>query len=178
MSEIDEIFLVDDDDVDVMAIRRALRRVSNPPKLIVASDGEEALNILSEGRLSKSSVIVLDINMPGDDGLTALRQLRETSNVPVIMLTAAAEVVDRVVGLELGADDYLGKPVDLKELEARIKAVLRRTSAGPDTVRTTRSNKFVKLQQVGTCKLDIDGATVAGDLRDQGAEELIAQARS
>ena len=71
-------------------------------------------------------LILLDIRMPGEDGLTALRTLRATRNTPVIMLTAASGTVDRVVGLELGADDYLGKPVDLRELEARIKAVLRR----------------------------------------------------
>ncbi|MEE3161031.1 MAG: response regulator, partial [Pseudomonadota bacterium] len=76
MSEIDEIFLIDDDDVDVMAIRRALLRISNPPKLIVANDGEEALNILSEGRLSLSAVIVLDINMPRISGFELLKKLR------------------------------------------------------------------------------------------------------
>lgn len=71
-------------------------------------------------------LIVLDINMPGEDGLTALRSLRTDNDVPVVMLTAAGETIDRIVGLEMGADDYLGKPVDLRELEARIKAVLRR----------------------------------------------------
>lgn len=71
-------------------------------------------------------LILLDINMPGEDGLTTLRLLRNTNQVPVVMLTAAGEVIDRIVGLEMGADDYLAKPVDLRELEARIKAVLRR----------------------------------------------------
>ena len=71
-------------------------------------------------------LIILDINMPGEDGLTALRSLRTDNDVPVVMLTAAGETIDRIVGLEMGADDYLGKPVDLRELEARIKAVLRR----------------------------------------------------
>ncbi len=74
-------------------------------------------------------LIILDINMPGEDGLTALRSLRTESDVPVVMLTAAGETIDRIVGLEMGADDYLGKPVDLRELEARIKAVLRRKGA-------------------------------------------------
>ncbi|MEM8631372.1 MAG: response regulator [Pseudomonadota bacterium] len=72
------------------------------------------------------SLILLDINMPGEDGLTTLRSLRTDNDVPVVMLTAAGETVDRILGLEMGADDYLGKPVDLRELEARIKAVLRR----------------------------------------------------
>ncbi|MDA5095812.1 response regulator [Aliiroseovarius sp. KMU-50] len=80
--------------------------------------------------LDKTNVdlILLDINLPGDDGLTILRSLRVDNQVPVVMLTAAGEVIDKIVGLEMGADDYLAKPVDLRELEARIKAVLRRES--------------------------------------------------
>lgn len=103
-----------------------------------------------------ADLVILDINMPGQDGLTALRELRNTSNVPVIMLTAAAEVIDRVVGLEMGADDYLGKPVDLRELEARIKAALRRRTKKPekpkDKAPATGTVPF------GPCSLDIDAA--------------------
>ena len=73
-------------------------------------------------------LVLLDIRMPGEDGLTLARFLRENTHVGIIMLTAAGEVVDRIVGLEMGADDYLAKPVDLRELLARIKAVLRRAS--------------------------------------------------
>ena len=77
----------------------------------------------------RPDLVVLDVRMPGEDGLSALRSLRQDgASPPVIMLTGVAEPVDRVVGLELGADDYLAKPVDLRELEARIKAVLRRAS--------------------------------------------------
>jgi two-component system phosphate regulon response regulator OmpR len=71
--------------------------------------------------------VLLDIRMPGEDGLSLARFLRAEKQVGIIMLTAAGEVVDRIVGLEMGADDYLAKPVDLRELLARIKAVLRRT---------------------------------------------------
>jgi len=71
-------------------------------------------------------LVLLDINMPGEDGLSLARFLREQTSIPVVMLTAAGEVVDRIVGLEMGADDYLAKPVDLRELLARMKAVLRR----------------------------------------------------
>jgi two-component system phosphate regulon response regulator OmpR len=74
-------------------------------------------------------LILLDINMPGESGLSVLKSLNADQNPPVIMLTAASDVVDRIIGLEMGADDYLGKPVDLRELEARIKAVLRRKAA-------------------------------------------------
>jgi len=73
-------------------------------------------------------VVILDIKMPGEDGLSLARYLHEHSKVAIIMLTGSAEVVDRVVGLEIGADDYVGKPVDLRELLARMKAVLRRTT--------------------------------------------------
>ncbi|WP_085906908.1 response regulator [Kiloniella majae] len=100
-------------------------------------------------------LVILDINMPGEDGLTALRNLRNTSDVPVIMLTAASEVVDRIVGLEMGADDYLSKPVDLRELEARIKATLRRR---PGTLSEQNSTKIKGSVQFGFCRLDLDSA--------------------
>jgi two-component system phosphate regulon response regulator OmpR len=73
-------------------------------------------------------VVVLDIRMPGEDGLSLARYLREHSDVAIIMLTGSTEIIDRVVGLEIGADDYVAKPVDLRELLARVKAVLRRTA--------------------------------------------------
>lgn len=114
-----------------------------------------------------ADLVILDINMPGEDGLTALRTLRTTSEAPVIMLTAASEVIDRVVGLEMGADDYLGKPVDLRELEARIKAALRRRPASgtEEPAANPRSNGKVSF---GPCKIDLDGA----QLFDAEGEEI------
>ncbi len=76
-------------------------------------------------------LIVLDLNMPEEDGLSIIRYLKKEANVPVIMLTATASAIDRVVGLELGADDYLAKPCELRELLARIRVVLRRSAGGP-----------------------------------------------
>ncbi len=76
-------------------------------------------------------LIVLDLNMPEEDGLSIIRDLKRRSSIPVIMLTATASAIDRVVGLELGADDYLAKPCELRELLARIRSVLRRSGAGP-----------------------------------------------
>ncbi|MBO6510910.1 MAG: response regulator [Roseibium sp.] len=109
---------------------------------------------------TQPALIILDVNMPGTDGLTALRNLRTTSTVPVIMLTAASEVVDRIVGLEMGADDYVGKPVDLRELEARIKAALRRQSfVETESEQRDRLNGTVPF---GPCRLDIDGAKLFG----------------
>ena len=75
-------------------------------------------------------LVVLDLNMPEEDGLSIIRDLKQRTNVPVIMLTATASPIDRVVGLELGADDYLAKPCELRELMARIRSVLRRSAAG------------------------------------------------
>lgn len=77
----------------------------------------------------KPDLIVLDLNMPEEDGLSIVRSLKQDSHVPIIMLTATASPIDRVVGLELGADDYLAKPCELRELVARIRSVLRRSAA-------------------------------------------------
>jgi len=79
-------------------------------------------------------LIVLDLNMPEEDGLSIIRDLKQHSSVPIIMLTATASAIDRVVGLELGADDYLAKPCELRELLARIRSVLRRSSGQPAPV--------------------------------------------
>ncbi len=110
-------------------------------------------------------LIVLDVNMPGTDGLTALRELRATSEIPVIMLTAASEVIDRVIGLEMGADDYVGKPVDLRELEARIKATLRRQNLVNAEVE--QKEKMGGTVAFGTCRLDLDGARLFGSGGDE-----------
>ncbi len=85
---------------------------------------------------SRVDLIILDVMLPGKDGLAICRELRATKSIPVIMLTARGDPMDRIVGLEIGADDYLPKPFDVRELEARIKAVLRRSgseSRDPDT---------------------------------------------
>jgi DNA-binding response OmpR family regulator len=76
-------------------------------------------------------LLILDVNMPGEDGFSIARRVRARSDVPILMLTGAGDTIDRVVGLELGADDYVTKPFDLRELRARIQAVLRRTTRAP-----------------------------------------------
>lgn len=92
-----------------------------------AYDGLSALDRAKEGT---SDLIVLDLQLPGLDGLDVARRVRQVSNVPIIMLTARAEEADKLIGLEIGADDYLTKPFSLKELAARIRTVLRRTKTG------------------------------------------------
>jgi len=94
--------------------------------VIEAADGQAAI---AAARAERPDMIVLDLGLPGMDGLDVTRRLRETSSVPIIMLTARVEETDRIVGLELGADDYMTKPFSPKELVARIRAVLRRADA-------------------------------------------------
>jgi DNA-binding response OmpR family regulator len=95
-------------------------------EVAVAGDGEVAL---AETRRARPDLVVLDLGLPGRDGLDVARSLRRTSNVPIVMLTARGEETDRVVGLELGADDYVVKPFSPRELVARVRAVLRRAEA-------------------------------------------------
>ncbi len=94
--------------------------------VIVAEDGEEAVNMFNK---TNPDLVVLDVMMPKMDGYGVTREIRRTSDVPIIILTALGDVSERITGLELGADDYVIKPFSPKELEARVKAVLRRTSS-------------------------------------------------
>jgi two-component system, OmpR family, response regulator len=109
-------------------------------------------------------LVVLDLNMPEEDGLSIIRDLKSRTNVPVIMLTATASPIDRVVGLELGADDYVAKPCELRELMARIRSVLRRSTAKAPAAAET-SAKAVKDQLVrfGTKWLDLEAQALRDD---------------
>ena len=127
------ILVVEDD----MQIARNLRDYLEVAgfEVVAVGDGSAAL---ASARGERPDLVVLDLGLPSVDGLDVARELRRTSNVPIVMLTARGEESDRVVGLELGADDYLVKPFSPKELVARVRAVLRRTSgtaAGADVVR-------------------------------------------
>jgi two-component system response regulator VicR len=123
------ILIVDDEPpiVDVLAYN--LKRANY--EVITASDGREALD---KARTEQPDLIVLDLMLPGVDGLDVCRELRRERDVPIIMLTARDSEIDRVVGLELGADDYVVKPFSVRELMARVKNVLRRTAPRPPEV--------------------------------------------
>ncbi|NDW01505.1 response regulator [Salipiger sp. PrR002] len=112
--------------------------------------------------VARPDLILLDINMPGEDGLSVLRSLQGPEAPMVIMLTAAGDVIDRVVGLEMGADDYLAKPVDLRELVSRIRAVLRRRLSAPAEAPQERS-RF----RFGKAWLDLEAAKL---FDEDGAE--------
>ncbi|MFO1153430.1 MAG: response regulator [Rhodospirillales bacterium] len=118
------VLIVDDD----REIRDLLARflTKHGLRTSVAAEGREMRKVLADAAID---LVVLDVMLPGEDGLALCRTLRASSDVPIIMLTAMGEEVDRIVGLEMGADDYLAKPFNPRELYARIKAVLRRTVA-------------------------------------------------
>jgi DNA-binding response OmpR family regulator len=126
MDETPHLLVVDDDPMIRSLLRRYLTgegfRVSE------AVDGAGVRAALAQGPIH---AVLLDLVMPGEDGLSLARQIRQRSNVPIIMLTGKGELIDRVVGLESGADDYVTKPFELRELLARIRAVLRRASPPP-----------------------------------------------
>ncbi|MHC6223883.1 response regulator [Pseudomonas sp. X10] len=130
MSKPDHILIVDDDP----EIRELLSSylIDAGFQASVASDGREMRRRLQEHLVD---LVLLDLMLPGEDGLSLCRELRVQSHVPVIMLTARGAPVDRIVGLEMGADDYLGKPFEPRELLARIKGVLRRTQSFPQRAR-------------------------------------------
>jgi two-component system, OmpR family, response regulator len=126
MTERPHIVIVDDD----REIRSLLSQYLDKHELrtTAVSDAEELRRVLQRSRVD---LVVLDLMLPGEDGLTICRELRQRSQVPIIMLTARGEEVDRIVGLELGADDYVPKPFNPRELLGRIRAVLRRAAHAP-----------------------------------------------
>lgn len=151
--------LVVEDDREISAlVARYLR--GNDCRVTLAGDGTEMDRALAEARID---LIVLDLMLPGEDGMSLCRRLRSASQIPILMLTAKSEEVDRILGLELGADDYLAKPFNPRELLARIRAILRRVAAeapDPDERRRLHFSGWtldVSLRQV----LSPEGARIA-----------------
>jgi DNA-binding response OmpR family regulator len=134
------VLVVDDDPIVLDVVVRYLER--DGFRTLTAADGEAARTVLQR---ESPSLVVLDVMLPGIDGLSLCRWIRETSELPVILLTARGEESDRIVGLELGADDYVTKPFSPRELASRVRTVLRRaTSPVPRA----------KLLEIGELKLD------------------------
>lgn len=129
----EKILIVDDEKPIVDSIKYTLYKEGYD--VVVSYDGEDALEKV---RKENPDLIILDIMLPKLSGLEVCRIIRRTSNVPIIMLTARGEDMDRVVGLELGADDYVSKPFSMRELVARIKAVLRRAKMSVSTEAKTK----------------------------------------
>jgi two-component system alkaline phosphatase synthesis response regulator PhoP len=144
------ILVVDDEPAVTDLLAYNLRKAHY--EVMVANDGLEALRLADEG---SPDLILLDLMIPKVDGLDVCRELRKTSGVSIIMITARGEEIDRVVGLELGADDYVTKPFSVRELMARIKAVLRRAQS--DDKERAPSNL---LYGPGGLQMDVDAHTV------------------
>jgi two-component system, OmpR family, alkaline phosphatase synthesis response regulator PhoP len=150
-----KILVVDDEPAVTDLLAYNLRKANY--EVLTAANGREALD---HARQTSPDLILLDLMLPEIDGLDVCRELRKTSNVPIIMITARGEEIDRVVGLELGADDYVSKPFSVRELLARIKAVLRRANQpeqktaelegvlrGPGGLRLEPESRLVKVAE-------------------------------
>lgn len=138
-----KILVVDDETKIVKLVRAYLEQAGY--SVVAAEDGQTAL---IQARREKPDLVVLDLGLPGIDGLDVARTLRREGNVPIIMLTARVEDTDRIIGLELGADDYVTKPFNPREVVARVRAILRRTSGAAATP--------ARLLQAGSLVLDPD----------------------
>lgn len=134
-----KVLIVDDDNHIAELISLYLTKECFDSQIV--NDGESALIAFD---IFKPDLILLDLMLPGMDGYQVCREIRHKSNVPVIMLSAKGEIFDKVLGLELGADDYMIKPFDSKELVARVKAVLRRFEPAPALTEVTPTGKYVE----------------------------------
>jgi len=131
MTEAPEHLLIVDDDADIRQLLREYLQ-ENGYRVTAAANGKEMRAAMAAGQ---PDLIILDVMMPGEDGISLCRAVRAHSEVPIIMLTARGDETDRVVGLEVGADDYVPKPFSPRELLARVKSVLRRAKALPPNLR-------------------------------------------
>ncbi len=156
-----KILVVDDEALLVKGIRFNLQ--SDGYEVVTGSNGLEAVDLAKD---SEVGLIVLDIMMPEMDGLTACAKIRETSDVPIILLTAKADDMDKLIGFDNGADDYLTKPFNILELKARIRALLRRAGGS----REERPNTLT----IGSITLDLDGRNAyrSGQSVDLTAKEF------
>lgn len=143
--------VVDDEKLIVKGIKFSLEQ--DGTYVDVAYDGEEALNLVKE---NKYDIILLDVMLPKLNGLEVLQNIREFSDVPIIMLTAKGSDMDKIFGLEYGADDYITKPFNILEVKARIKTILRRSIRATKSVNIKKENKL----ELGDISLDIDSRDV------------------
>ncbi|MCH5252550.1 MAG: response regulator transcription factor [Lachnospiraceae bacterium] len=144
-----KVLVVDDEKLIVKGIRFSLEQ--DGMSVDYAYDGEEALNA---ARRTEYDVILLDVMLPKMTGFEVCQQIREFSDVPIIMLTAKGDDMDKILGLEYGADDYITKPFNILEVKARIKAIIRRSSGG------SRSRQEPSIVVFGDMKVDTDGRRV------------------
>ena len=152
-----ERILIVDDDTNICELLR-LYLEKDGFQTDIVTDGIKAIEVFNS---VNPELVLLDIMLPGMDGWQICREIRKTSQTPIIMLTAKGETFDKVLGLELGADDYITKPFETKEVIARIKAVLRRSSSVSSTTETTKEVNFDKLSiNLTNYELKVDGKAI------------------
>ena len=161
-----KILIVDDDENIAELISLYLTKECFETKIVY--DGESALMALPE---FKPNLILLDLMLPGIDGYQVCREIRKTNNIPIIMLSAKGETFDKVLGLELGADDYMIKPFETKELVARVKAVLRRYHTPQSSGINPDSSKYVEYPDL-IINLDNYSVHYYGKIVDMPPKEL------
>ena len=144
------VLVVDDEKLIVKGIRFSLEQ--DDMEVDCAYDGEEALEL---AKRNKYDMILLDVMLPKMTGFEVCQQIREFSNVPIVMLTAKGEGMDKILGLEYGADDYITKPFNILEVKARIKAIIRRTA------RNGEDKEPLRVVEKGGMRLDCDGRRVS-----------------
>lgn len=132
--------LIVDDDIEIRTLLGNFLKQYGY-RVSLATDGADMFRILKKEK-NNVDLIILDVMLPGEDGLSLCRTLRKTTSIPIIMVTAVSEETDRIIGLELGADDYIAKPFNPRELLARIKAVLRRTHEYAEEDKESRVVQF------------------------------------
>ena len=147
-----KVLVVDDEKMIVKGIRFSL--LQDGYDVDTAYDGDEALQKASE---NKYDIILLDVMLPKHSGLEVLQQIREFSSVPVIMLTAKGEDMDKILGLDYGADDYITKPFNILEVKARIKAIIRRVAGG----RKEKTEEEDRILENGDLRMDFDNRRVS-----------------
>jgi len=141
-----KIFIVDDEPQIVKVLKAYLEKAGY--QVVTADDGKNALGIFQR---EKPDFLILDLNLPGLDGLEVCKSIRRDSNIPILMLTARVEEADKLIGLELGADDYVIKPFSPREVVARVRTILRRAAAEP-----AQANVI----QVGDLQIDLEQHSV------------------
>jgi two-component system, OmpR family, alkaline phosphatase synthesis response regulator PhoP len=147
MAQTTKRILVVDDEIQIVKVLRAYLEKAGF-SVVTAADGKTAVSVFHQTR---PDFVILDLNLPGMDGLDVCRSLRRDSNVPILMLTARVEEADRLIGLELGADDYVVKPFSPREVVARVKTIFRRTTVEPVKA---------EIIQMGEVVIDLSGHTV------------------
>ncbi len=163
-----KILIVDDEKLLVKGIKFNLEQ--DGYEVETAYDGEEALKMARDKSIS---LIILDLMLPKIDGLTVCQKVREFSQVPIVMLTAKTEDMDKILGLDYGADDYMTKPFNILELKARIKAILRRSSNNETQDKNKYSSGSVELNY-NLRRVKVDGKTIELTAKEFDLCELFA----